>query len=81
MTGLAHITLPCNKAQEAYIIGGEYGLILATDTADVSKKGHLSVYPSVSKTVALQIPTRNGLIPSHKVLHQGPCTREEISNI
>ena len=53
-------------------------MALATDTKDVSKLGHTTVYPGKEETIALQIPTQNNEIPAHTVLHSGPCTWEEM---
>ena len=76
-TGLAHITLP-NSTHEAWIIGGKNGLIIAADTADVSKVGHISDYPSQEETMSLQIPIADGVAPPHEVLHEGACTGVEM---
>ncbi|KAH9892960.1 hypothetical protein F4778DRAFT_749022 [Xylariomycetidae sp. FL2044] len=80
-SGLAYITLPNDEATSAYVVGGEFGLIFAGDTAAVSTVGHHTQYPGVTETIALQIPTTNGEIPSHCVLHMGSCTAEEVSGI
>ncbi|MCJ1263281.1 hypothetical protein MMC22_003151 [Lobaria immixta] len=72
LSGLAHVTLP-NSTHEAWIHGGKRGLILVADTAAVSVKGHITVYPSDQETVALQIPTAGGQVPSHRVLYEGAC--------
>lgn len=74
LSGLAHITLP-NATGEAWVSGGKYGLIYASDIADVSDGGHITVYPSDEITVALQIPTSG--IPEHIVVHDGPCRQNE----
>ncbi|KAI0064229.1 hypothetical protein BV25DRAFT_1914449 [Artomyces pyxidatus] len=44
MSGLAHVTLP-NSTADAWIAGGEQGLILAVDTASVSTYGHNALSP------------------------------------
>ena len=36
LSGLIHLTLP-NSTQEAWVVGGKYGLIFAGDTADKSR--------------------------------------------
>ncbi|MCJ1371598.1 hypothetical protein MMC20_002817 [Loxospora ochrophaea] len=72
ISGLAHVTLP-NSTESATIKGGRDGLILAADTADVSRDGHSTIYPSNQETHALQIPTEGGVVPPHTVLYQGPC--------
>ncbi|TFK47212.1 hypothetical protein OE88DRAFT_827783 [Heliocybe sulcata] len=76
LSGLAHITLP-NSTAEAWVVGGENGMIIAADTAAVSTYGHITTYPSTMQTVALQIPTEGGIVPNHTVLHSGPCTTAE----
>jgi hypothetical protein len=80
-SGLAHITLPDDNTTSAYVSGGEFGLIFAADTADVSKKGHRTQYPGVTETIALQIPTLDNKVPKHSVLHQGPCSISEITGV
>ncbi|KAK2865162.1 hypothetical protein FQN49_003847 [Arthroderma sp. PD_2] len=76
VSGLAHITLP-NGAEEAWVRGGVNGAIIAADTADVSEKGHFTVYPSNMQTIAWQIPLRDGTLPKHRVLHRGACRPNE----
>ncbi|KJZ75180.1 hypothetical protein HIM_05374 [Hirsutella minnesotensis 3608] len=73
LSGSAHITVPGSQ-DEAVVDGGADGLIIVTDTVDVSKQGHRTVYPEDNPTVALQIPLERGRIPKHIVLHSGPCT-------
>lgn len=76
LSGLAHITIP-NSQQEVYIEGGKYGLLLAADTADVSQSGHISSTGNEEVT-DLMIPTPNGRLPRHNVLHSNPCTPQEL---
>ncbi|KAM5439821.1 hypothetical protein MferCBS31731_004231 [Microsporum ferrugineum] len=76
VSGLAHITLP-NRTEEAWVRGGVNGAIIAADTADVSEKGHSTVYPSNVQTVSWQIPLRGGVLPKHRVLHRGACKQDE----
>jgi len=77
LSGLIHITLP-NSTQEAWIQGGRYGIVLAVDTADLSKFGHRTVYPGGADTVAVEIPFGGGVVPGHRVLHLGACTWDEL---
>lgn len=77
ISGLAVVSLP-NSTEIATIHGGRNGLILATDTRNVSTLGHKTVYPSKEETVGIQITTRNNEIPAHTVLHVGPCKSEEM---
>ena len=74
--GLAKISLP-DLPDTATIQGGSYGLILAADTAEVSKKGHTTVYPGKEQTVGVVIPLAGNKVPEHKVLHNGACTEVE----
>lgn len=76
LSGRTHITIP-NSAQSVWITGGKHGLLLAADTADVSTSGHVSSTGNEEVT-GLMIPTAKGELPSHNVLHQSPCTREEM---
>ncbi|KAJ5545024.1 hypothetical protein N7535_006588 [Penicillium sp. DV-2018c] len=77
LSGLAHITLP-NSTTEAWIEGGKKGAILALDTTDVSTLGHFTTYPSQEWTTALMIPLGEKGVPDHRVLHEGPCSGEEL---
>lgn len=75
-SGLAHVTLPvptsANSSQnEAWILGGADGLIIAVD---IRGTGHITTYPSDQTTVSLQIPFGSEeAIPAYRVLSQGPC--------
>jgi hypothetical protein len=77
LSGLAHITLPDSQA-EAWILGGKNGAILALDTVDVSRLGHITEYPSGESTFVMQIPLGSGGVPRHRVLHSGACHGEEL---
>ena len=70
------MSLP-NRTETATIRGGQFGIIIAADTANVSMLGHITTYPGDTETVALQIPTAGGVVPAHSILHGGPCTSEE----
>ena len=59
-------------------MGGKNGLILAADTACVSRRGHTTVYPSREQTVAVVLPLDGGEVPVHEVLHEGACVVEEL---
>jgi len=56
-------------------------LIVAADTADVSKFGHITTYPSDADTITLQIPFAGGKVPDHTVVHEGPCTWDDMVGI
>jgi hypothetical protein len=81
VSGLAYITLPGNNSTGAYVSGGEFGLIFAADTADVSAEGHQTQYPGITETVALEVPTKDGESPAHSVLHNGPCVAGETTGL
>lgn len=81
LSGLAHITLPGDSSTGAYVTGGQFGLIFAADTAAVSGTGHRTVYPGTTETIALQVPTEDGEVPAHSVLHDGPCTANDIAGL
>lgn len=81
VSGLAYITLPTNDSSEVYISGGEFGLIFAADLAGLSSLGHRTQYPSITETVALEIPTKDNVVPEHVVLHSGPCTAGEVMGL
>ncbi|EMC96565.1 hypothetical protein BAUCODRAFT_54508, partial [Baudoinia panamericana UAMH 10762] len=76
VSGLAHITLPVavhgnSSLDEAWVLGGPDGLIVAADTLGA---GHITTYPSNEPTVALQAPFGSASdIPAHSVVHSGPC--------
>lgn len=76
ISGLAYITLPTNSSSAAYVPGGEFGVIFAADTADVSAAGHRTQYPGVTETVALQMPVDE--IPTHEVIHAGACVDDDF---
>lgn len=77
LSGLAYITLP-RSDDEAWVLGGKHGMILALDTADVSADGHYTEYPSDEVTVALVVPLGEEEEPAHRVLHQGACIATEV---
>ena len=75
-SGRAKLSLPTSP-DTATIKGGAYGLILAADTAEVSAKGHTTVYESAEQTIGLVIPLAGNKVPEHTVLHKGACTEAE----
>ncbi|CAI6094524.1 unnamed protein product [Clonostachys chloroleuca] len=70
LSGSAHITLP-EGDDELWIRDGENGLIVAVDTVGV---GHYTEYPSDIPAIALQIPFKDGVAPTHRVIKHGPCS-------
>ncbi|KAH8885831.1 hypothetical protein GQ53DRAFT_728421 [Thozetella sp. PMI_491] len=77
MAGSAYITVP-GSSQGLYITGGAFGILFAADTADISKNGHRSQYVGVDDTVVIQVPTSDGKIPEHTILHYGICHPEQL---
>ena len=76
LSGEAVVSLP-RANYTATIHGGKHGIIVAADTAAVSREGHITNYASDRETIALQIPTAGQAVPMHTVLHEGPCTAAE----
>ncbi|KAL9020292.1 MAG: hypothetical protein Q9185_002473 [Variospora sp. 1 TL-2023] len=70
LTGEAVITIP-ETGQSATIKGGRHGLIIAADTKDVSRVGHVTTYPTGEETVAISMPFADGKVPEHVVLEDG----------
>ncbi|KIW13269.1 hypothetical protein PV08_08456 [Exophiala spinifera] len=60
--------------ESLFVVSGVNPLIIAVDT-DLRSPGHLTFYPSEVETVALQVPFKDGRIPEHDVLYDGPCRR------
>lgn len=81
LSGLAYITLPADNTTSVYVSGGQFGLIFAADTSAVSGTGHITSYPGNTETVTLEIPTEDGEIPAHSILHPGPCVADDIIGI
>ena len=87
ISGLAHLIIPSEKGDEscsgegersgdeAWILGGGNGLILALDT---SGSGHITKYPSDETTLSIALPLVDGKVPEHVVLGSGPCKRPGI---
>ncbi|KAL7622007.1 hypothetical protein AAE478_007508 [Parahypoxylon ruwenzoriense] len=79
LNGLAVVTLPDNSSTSVTTSMGEMGLLFATDTKDVSHEGHSSVFPGVTETIFLQVPTKDGAVPEHRVLYDNaPCAAPEF---
>ena len=68
-SGLAHITLP-HGDDEAYVLGGENGLIVAVDTTGT---GHRTRYPTDQATVTFALPFLGGEPPAYRVRSEGAC--------
>jgi len=75
LSGMAHVILPQNLSDPGLWIQHDVNpLIVAADSEGF---GHVTEYPGNVETVALQLPFKNGVIPEHEVLHDGPCKREK----
>ncbi|KAJ6616998.1 hypothetical protein B0H10DRAFT_2218980 [Mycena sp. CBHHK59/15] len=79
MTGRGELSFPSAKASDP-TLSGNYTLLagdilIAVDTANVSKRGHNSVWQA--GTTALQMPFA-GAVPSHIVLYNGGCRRPHL---
>lgn len=79
-SGLIRLSVP-NTTEEAWVVGGKYGLIFAKDTADKSQFGHLTEYVSDADTIAMTMPLAEGQSLKHTVLHCGACTWEEMAGL
>ena len=79
-SGLAVVSLP-DSGESVTVVGGKYGLIIAADIASVSKKGHITRYPSNSTTIALQIRMKDNTPPKYSILHSGACKKKELSGL
>lgn len=77
VSGLAYITLPTNDV--SVYVTGEYGLIFAADTAGASILGHRTQYLGTTETVSIAMPTKDGSIPAHILLHYGPCAQRDFA--
>lgn len=78
LKGFGHITVP-GDSKGAYLSPGEYGMMFAADTADVSSDGHTSRYLGATESIYLEIPTRDGNVLEHNILRMGPCDPEEMA--
>ena len=77
LSGTLRVTIP-NSPQQATVDGGKYGLIIVVDTANVSKVGHASNTIGNQELTTMIIPTANGKIPPHKVIHSGACEKSDL---
>ena len=65
------------SGEKAIFIGGQHNIIFAADTADKSRKGHISSVLDLDLEV-ITIPTKNGTPPPHRVLYDGVCGPAEL---
>ncbi|UNI18055.1 hypothetical protein JDV02_004351 [Purpureocillium takamizusanense] len=73
-SGHVRVKLP-NSTDELWITGGNEGLIIAADTADVSRYGHIITTDPGEVVASLQMPLAHGLDFEHEVVHPGPCNK------
>ncbi|KZT23138.1 hypothetical protein NEOLEDRAFT_1137014 [Neolentinus lepideus HHB14362 ss-1] len=76
LSGHAEIIVP--NGDKAIINSGGNRVILVLDTMETSSTGHFVEYPSHEETVCMNIPTKDGQIPEHRVLYDGPCTMDTV---
>jgi hypothetical protein len=80
LSGVVSLMIPESK-EEWTIEGGEFGVLFASDTAAISRQGHSNKVLGNTEAVLVQIPTANGDVPEHRVIHAGPCTPEEMTGL
>lgn len=44
----------------------------------MSNTGHRTQYPGITETIRISMPTVDGQIPSHSLLHYGPCAKKDV---
>jgi hypothetical protein len=82
LKGLAIVTLADNSSSTVAASSGGMDMLFATDTPAVSEKGHGSYFPGITETIFMQIPTKDGLIPKHEVIHDNaPCSPREFGGL
>ncbi|OCK84767.1 hypothetical protein K432DRAFT_319778 [Lepidopterella palustris CBS 459.81] len=85
LSGLIHIRIPnstlSQEKSEAWIHGGRYGIIIAADTAEKSKSGHIAEFPSADETVLAEFPVAGDSIPEHSLLYTGPCKMADLIGV
>ncbi|KAI7908924.1 hypothetical protein M0657_012073 [Pyricularia oryzae] len=79
LKGMFHFTLPGNDSTDAYLTAGEFGLLFAADTADVSVTGHSSASLGNTETVFARMATEGGGLPNHRTVHMGACNATEMA--
>lgn len=77
LSGTLHVTIP-NSSQEVTVVSGKRSLLIAADTANVSRTGHISSLLGKEQGTSLMIPTANNEIPPHKVIHAGACGKRDL---
>ncbi|KZT22948.1 hypothetical protein NEOLEDRAFT_1070454 [Neolentinus lepideus HHB14362 ss-1] len=74
LSGHAEIIVP--NGDKVIVNSGGNRVILVMDTMENSSTGHS--YPSHEETISMMIPTKDGQIPEHRVLYDGPCTMDAV---
>ncbi len=77
LSGTLRITIP-GSSQEVTVVSGKRSLLIAADTADVSRTGHVSSLVGEEEGTSLMIPTANNEIPPHRVIHAGACQEQDL---
>ena len=71
ISGLLVISVPNDEEQEPIqLLGGPSGLLLALDTEGT---GHETAQPSDEYSMGFVLPFKDGIVPEHVVLKDGPC--------
>ncbi|KAI0518505.1 hypothetical protein F5B22DRAFT_599438 [Xylaria bambusicola] len=82
LNGVAVVELADNSSISVTTNAGESGVLFFEDTATVSRRGHGSFYPGITETIFLQIPTKDGMVPEHRVLsNDAPCKGTEFTGL
>ena len=56
-------------------------MLIAADLKEVAEKGHVTTFPGSERTVIAQFPVKGNKAPEHSVLHVGPCTLADLSDL
>ncbi|KAJ6438362.1 small secreted protein [Purpureocillium lavendulum] len=75
--GVVEISLP-TRPEKVVIRGGQNGLMLQVDTADVSHQGHRIKSLGSRRVSSLRLPLRPGTDVGYQVLYSGPCRESEL---
>ncbi|TLD13433.1 uncharacterized protein PgNI_02711 [Pyricularia grisea] len=79
LKGMFYFTFSGNDSTDAYLTAGEFGLLFAADTADVSVTGHVSASLGNTETVFARMATEGGGLPNHRRVHMGACNAIEMA--
>ena len=85
MAGLVHISTPHSglpvHLNDVWITGGRQGMLIAADLKEVAAMGHVTEFPGLERTLIAQFPVADNKAPGHCVLHVGPCTWADLSEL